>query len=121
MYGLFLERRIEDINVVHVSRQMAGDLPIQFGDGPAAFIPRFHSITRDDQIARYSVKAIIRTFAPEKAPACGKRHALRKRKPNGRLEPDRVVGPENLSAARISPALKERVEGLQIWIVRVAV
>src|SRR5215472_1191187 len=100
---------------------MPSDLPVELSDRPASFVPGFHSMTRDDDVAGNAIKRIIGAFTPEKAPARGKYHAFGKQESERRLETNSVIRAEDLCSPGIRTALKQRVEGLEVGIGWIAV
>src|SRR5579864_2021837 len=95
---------------------MTSHLPIQLHDGTAAFVSRFHTMAGNDKVARDSIQAVIRTFAPKESPAGRDRQTLGKQETQRRLQTDGVVWSQYLRASRVCAALEQRIERLEVGV-----
>src|SRR5262249_20160597 len=96
-----LERAVEHEDVVDVCREVTRELPVELRGRPAAFIPPGHAVARHDELPGNSVEPVMNALAPVKAPSAGNDRRRRRTERDDWFETNRVVGTEQLRAARV--------------------
>src|SRR5258708_3317170 len=92
---------------------MARQPPVDLKGWTASLVPVSHAVARDDHLSGDAVECVVSALSPVETPAGGDEHLARGRERNRGLEPDRVARTEQLGAAGIGAALKQRVECLE--------
>src|SRR6266849_2919425 len=95
---------------------MARQLPVELHGRTASLVPVSHAVARDDHLSGDAVECVVDALSPVEPPSGGDAHLARGRERNRRLEPDRVARTEQLRAAGIGAALKQRVECLEVRV-----
>src|SRR5438094_7253487 len=100
---------------------MARQLPVDLHGRTASLVSVGHAIARDDHLAWDAVERVVNALSPVEPQSYRDEHLTRGRERNRRLEPDRVARIEQLRAAGIGAALKQRVERLEVRVRRIPV
>src|SRR5258707_2070123 len=95
---------------------MARQLPVELYGGTASVVPFIHAVAGDDPLSGDAVECVVDALSRVEPPSGGDAHLARGREHNRRLEPDRVARTEQLRAAGIGAALKQRVECLEVRV-----
>src|SRR5260370_29918991 len=93
---------------------MARQLPVELHGRTASLVPVSRAVARDDHLSGDAVECVVDALSPVEPPSGGDAHLARGRERSRRLEPDRVARTEQLRAAGIGAALKQRVECLEV-------